>query len=111
MEKIGEALGVSQRSISTYLANLEASSNLKRSKTTTNPKGAGRPKRKPGEAQKQRSVNATPEDWEAFKTRATSATALSKALTCADIQSDHKTRCCVSCGGRYALPLLHRRRN
>jgi ParB-like chromosome segregation protein Spo0J len=46
-EKIAEALGVSQRQISNYVANLEVSSKLKPAKTATNPKGAGRPKTTP----------------------------------------------------------------
>lgn len=48
MTRIGEALGVSQRTISSDLGNLEVTSKLKsRPKTESNPKGAGRPKSAP----------------------------------------------------------------
>ena len=44
MERIAEALNVSQRTISEDLRNLEVPSKSKPTKTATNPKGAGRPK-------------------------------------------------------------------
>jgi len=46
MQRIAEALGVSQRQISTDVVNLEVTSKSKsHAKTTNNPKGAGRPKK------------------------------------------------------------------
>lgn len=72
MEAIATQLGVSAKQISRDLADFDNPLKLKPAKTETNPKGAGRPKgtRKPGETQKQRSINARPEDWERFKEKA-----------------------------------------
>lgn len=43
-EQIAKQFGVSQRTISEDLRNLEVSSKLEHAKTPTNPKGAGRKK-------------------------------------------------------------------
>ena len=73
-EQIAKQLHVSQRTISEDLRNLEVTAKLKSTKTASNPKGAGRPKgkreKKPGVKQAQRSVNATPEEWDHFKRKA-----------------------------------------
>lgn len=45
MERIGEALNVSTRTVSEDLRNFEVASKLKHAKTASNRKGAGRPKR------------------------------------------------------------------
>jgi transcriptional antiterminator len=44
MQRIAEALNVSQRTVSEELRNLEATSKSKQPKTASNPKGASRPK-------------------------------------------------------------------
>ena len=44
MQRIADALNISQRTISEDLRNLEVPSKSKTAKTETNPKGAGRPK-------------------------------------------------------------------
>jgi|SRR6185436_3359479 transposase len=65
--EIGKELGVSQKTVSLDLKGGNYTSGIK---TASNPKGAGRPKGKPksrGVVQAQRSVNATPEEWDRFK--------------------------------------------
>jgi hypothetical protein len=73
-EVIAEQFGVH---VATIYRDLEFShdAKIKPSKTARNPKGAGRPKgskstRKPGEVQKQRSINADPQAWARFKAKA-----------------------------------------
>jgi hypothetical protein len=72
MEQIATQFGVTHKTISKDLENCTEGTNQTRAKTASNPKGAGRPKgsRKQGETQKQRSVNATPDDWDRFKQKA-----------------------------------------
>jgi hypothetical protein len=70
MEQIATQLGVNHGTISRDLREFVHHAQIKKpAKTPGNPKGAGRPKgtRKPGVVQKQRSINAKPEDWQRFK--------------------------------------------
>lgn len=85
-QQIAEQLGVSQSTIRDDLVNLVVSTKSNPAKTASNPKGAGRPKgKKPGVKQAQRSVDATPEQWEQFKNKAKEAGYASAAAMLGDM--------------------------
>lgn len=75
MEQIADKLKVSRRTIGDDLGNL---GETPKSKTATNPKGAGRPKKvrqpkPPGVKQAQRSIDLDADTWEQVKVRAAAA--------------------------------------